>query len=223
LAQGQPLPGEKYLHFKNKLYQVITVAQHSETMERYVVYQALYGDFKTYIRPYDMFISEVDHEKYPDVTQTYRFQYVECLGSNTDDTHKKDELSKCAQKEEISKNQAHEHVTVESTQTEETNPSHDSELQKQEIESETESNPTIEKESESETINPWLDRFLDAEDMEEKYKIVCDMHADVTDRLIDDIAVVLDVVIPEGSISDRYAQLKYCIRTRQKYETTRFR
>jgi hypothetical protein len=175
LAQGKPLPGEKYLHFKNKLYQVITVAQHSETMERYVVYQALYGDFKTYIRPYDMFISEVDHEKYPDVTQTYRFQYVECLGSNTDDTHKK------------------------------------------------ESNPTIEKESESETINPWLDRFLDAEDMEEKYKIVCDMHADVTDRLIDDIAVVLDVVIPEGSLSDRYAQLKYCISTRQKYETTRFR
>lgn len=65
-----------YRHFKNKFYFIEDVAFHSETKESYVVYRQLYGEHKLWIRPLEMFLSEVDHEKYPDVKQKYRFELV---------------------------------------------------------------------------------------------------------------------------------------------------
>lgn len=62
-----------YRHFKGNVYYVLMEAIDSETQEEVVVYQALYGDYKTYVRPKEMFLSMVDTKKYPDVEDIYRF------------------------------------------------------------------------------------------------------------------------------------------------------
>lgn len=84
-------PGDVVQHFKRELledtdntlyiYRILEIAEHTETKEKLVIYQALYDDptkdiyfFKTFARPYDMFMSEVDHEKYPNIKQRYRFE-----------------------------------------------------------------------------------------------------------------------------------------------------
>ena len=66
-----------YRHFKGNLYTIEDVGYYSETKEKVVVYRALYGDHRLWCRPYTMFFSEVDHAKYPDVKQKYRFELVE--------------------------------------------------------------------------------------------------------------------------------------------------
>ena len=66
-----------YRHFKGKLYQVVDVAFDSETLEEMVVYRRMYDDHSLWVRKKAMFLSEVDHEKYPNVEQKYRFELVE--------------------------------------------------------------------------------------------------------------------------------------------------
>lgn len=81
-------PGDIVQHFKREtlnsedfnanryLYQIVGVAVHSEDRSPMMVYRALYDEFGLYVRPFEMFMSEVDREKYPQIKQKYRFEKV---------------------------------------------------------------------------------------------------------------------------------------------------
>lgn len=75
--------GKVYRHFKGNYYHIKEIAIHSETLEEYVVYQALYGEYKTYIRPKEMFLEEADINREDNIfKQKYRFQLVDLKSGN---------------------------------------------------------------------------------------------------------------------------------------------
>lgn len=188
-----PVQGEIYKHFKDKLYQIIGFATHSETGEKLVIYQALYGEFGMCARPYDMFMSEVDHVKYPDVKQKYRFEKVGVAGAMDFD------ITEVTSKKESEKYVEPSNFTPESEQ-------------KANDLNETEEKP-----------NPDLLAFLDAETFDEKYKLLVAMRPRITDRLINDFAVSLDITVEEGDLENRFRSLLYCVKKRGEFEVTRLR
>lgn len=185
----EPKSGEVYRHFKNRLYQIIAVAVHSETAEKLVIYQAMYGDFQVYARPLEMFMSEVDRRKYPQVQQRYRFEQVDRSILSGEG-----EAFDAAPREGFSRDK-----------------------------SSREKSSWEEPSKELGSVDAKLMAFLDTDDWEMKYNIVVSMRDDITDHMINNLAVSIDVVIPEGDLSDRYEQLKSCIRTKQRYERERMR
>lgn len=195
-----PKSGELYRHFKNKLYQVVGVAAHSETGEQLVIYQALYGDFKLYARPLEMFTSEVDHEKYPDVDQKYRFEKVE-----------RDEPQPEGVK---SASQNVSNFVEENAQVQ---------PQAYANEDRNEKTEPVRRNWAGKTAEEKLTEFFDTEDLEMRYNILVSLKGELNDLMINNMAVVLDVVIPDGDADTRYEELKRCIRTKQKYENSRLR
>ena len=200
MERSRPMPQEIYRHFKNELYQVIAIAKHSESGEELVIYQALYGQFGIFARPLDMFLSEVDHIKYPHADQKYRFEKV-VFGKRGAQIELKKEESLPQQELEVEETTVQEEVPVS-----------DLIFNKKKNEAEM-----------GETPNPDLIRFLDAETLEEKRRILVDIRTRLTDRLIDDLADSLDVIVEEGSIDERYKDLLFCVDTMKRFEVERLR
>lgn len=190
--------GQIFRHFKGKLYQIVTVATHSETDEKLVIYQQLYGQYRVYARPYDMFVSEVDHEKYPDVLQKYRFEPVNMSTENRQELSGQDKLDG---KDGLNTGEL----------------PHKDELPTMNLHT-----PVAEADG-NEGVNPLLLHFLDAETYEEKRRILLSIKGEITDRLIDDIAVSMDVTVDKGELDERFASLLACVDTMAKFEVDRLR
>lgn len=210
-----PKPGEIYKHFKGELYQILTVAMHTETNELMVVYQALYGDFKTYVRPLEMFLSEVDHVKYPEVKQKYRF---ELKVSN-------EELVKGYSKDISS----YSVKTESSLFSENEAPARDKNQVHKDVSEKGYANNALAEDDLSHTtsvemeVSSLLLRFLDAESYTKKLEILTTNKAHITDRIINDMAVALDCTVDEGPIDKRLQELISCLEAKRRFEDRRFR
>ena len=201
-----PKPQELYRHFKGNLYQIICLAKHSETREMMVVYQAMYDTFKIYVRPLAMFMEEVDHVKYPQVQQKYRFELLQDM-KNDNEYADMAEGRKAETGRKTAEVQGKTELVKEKNRVQETK-----------IVQETGGDIAEQIE-----IDPLVMEFLDADSYEQKLNILAALHNRITDEMINTMAIATDIEIKDGNVEERYEELKNCLLTFEKYECNRLR
>ena len=201
-----PRPQEIYRHFKGNIYQVITLARHSEDGMQMVVYQQLYAPYEVYVRPLEMFMSRVDTSKYPNERQIYRFEKM--------DINKLD----------IKSGESTERIYGTQTET----------FAKGVNAGQTEREMTAGRKAagvearstggeEAFELDAGLVEFLDANSYEKKLQILSSLHPRITDAMIDTMAVSLDTEVKAGDIETRYNEIKNCLLTMERFECNRLR
>lgn len=201
-----PVPQEIYRHFKGNNYQIVTVAQHSETGEKLVIYQALYGDFKIYARPLSMFMDRVDRSKYPEAVQEYRFEPVNTVTGNADRIAKVENAGEDGR---------------ESDNRESDNRESDSGSRNGITAGEMPEEEAAEEEAVD--IDPVVLEFLDAGSYEERLNILAGIHHRITDDMINVMAIATDIEVKPGDVETRYMELRNCLLKLEKFECNRLR
>lgn len=212
-----PKPHEIYKHFKGNLYQVVTIAEHSETGEQLVIYQALYGDFKTYARPLAMFIGEVDRQRYPEVTQRFRFEL-----QGTDADRQIRETEAAGVEHPVSTQTT---VTASQPAAAQATPivAQNIAAQATATAAQTTIAPVSPAEDEEPALDPLVLEFLDADSYEEKLNILAGLHHRITNEMITTMAISCDIEVNDGEPEERYEELKNCLLTMEKFECNRLR
>lgn len=190
-----PSPQEIYRHFKGNLYQIVTVAEHSETGEQLVVYQALYGDFRIYARPLAMFMEKTNREKYPEADQQYRFERIIPHGADM-------ETGSGQGKEETKTPEEAENIKNRIKEPE---------------------NAGNQPEGGEAGLDPLVIEFLDASSCEERLNILSALHHRMTGEMINIMSIALDIELKPGDIEEQYAEFRNCLALMERFESNRLR
>lgn len=208
-----PRPQEMYRHFKGNLYQIRSLAKHSETGELMVVYQAMYDAFEIYVRPLALFMDEVDRAKYPEARQRYRFELLEDVSSDGDEEAFRAPRVAVDQEKALPRSDS-------------VWPAAEDEAQKAQERKESQEPRKAQDTAEADeqlNIDPLVLEFLDAGFYERRLMILDSLHSRITDDMINTMAVSVDLEIKDGALEDRYTELRNCLRTFEKYECNRLR
>lgn len=216
-----PKVHEIYKHFKGNLYQITAIAEHTETGEILVVYQAMYGEFKTYARPLAMFIGRVDREKYPEVPQEFRFELQGPEAERQRAALGAPAVSEKREADPSGREAGHEpgaeHGQSFGTPEQPPVPA---------VKAEADDKPVTSMQCASEEelrLDPGVIAFLDADSYEEKLNILAGLHHRITDDMLTTMAISCDIEVGDGDIENRFSQLRGCLLTLQKYECKRLR
>lgn len=241
-----PKPGEFYRHFKNKMYQIVAVASHSETGEKLVVYQALYGDYGIYARPLDNFLSPVDREKYPQAKQEFRFEKTE-PGCENETALNRSAQEKTPEQNER-KAEPDRSAQEKAPEQNERKPEPDQKERKSEPEQGTREKMLAQSrrncglagrgvvsaerdggwgfspiEPVPDQPNPLLIEFLDAESTEEQLAVLRRMEGCVGKRELDSVCVYLDISTRYGSLEEQIEGIRRYLKLQMHYDASRLR
>ncbi len=220
-----PRPGERYRHFKDKLYQIVAVATHSETGEKMVIYQALYGEFGVWARPLSMFLEPVDREKYPEAAQKLRFERVAAAGdeeqeeARTEDKEREEARTEGKEREEArAEGKEREEARAADKECEEAPARGDNGIPAGE-----QACGHDDQGSDESSLHPLLFRFLDAGSPGERVNLLRLMKGRVGQAEVDSLCTCLDARRPDGSIEEQIDDLIGRLQMQQKYQTSRLR
>lgn len=200
-----PKPGEFYRDIENRLYQIITMAKHTETGEELVVYQALYGVYPIAAAPLLLFNRRVDETAHPRAEQEYWFEPVKFLAGKR--AGNKDFLPEKEPEEYFDE----EGDTFEDVTFEELS------------EDESPQSSVTESERNGSTAIEWLEKFLDAESYEKQLEVLAQMRGKVGKRELDSICLVLGIPAFLGDEDSQILNIKKHLETRMRYDNRRLR
>lgn len=232
-----PAPQEIYRHFKGKYYQIVTMAEDTETGAKLVIYQALYGDFRIWARELSDFTAQLDPARYPGADQKHRFERVERPGELPADSldKKPDEQPGNPRGRQPRDAEIDLQGNLSGSQPLDADNSYAETFRttphradakvagssgKEAGDSEKESGAADEGDF---ALDPLVEQFLDADSNEERLNILSAIRPRVTNDMIDVCAMAVGVEIDGGDPLERWQELRDCLLTIGHYEQSRSR
>lgn len=207
----KPKVNEIYRHFKGNMYQIVCIAEDSETGKEQVVYRALYAPYKIYVRELSMFMSRVDKKKYPDVTQVDRFELMifdDVTQEYVDESYEEAYEEGDDEYFEESYEEAYEEANAESYDE-----------NKDEIYDDEDVCTPSYTPADKSGISPVLLRFLETEGVNAQIECITEIREQLTPEILTSIEFSIGMEeAQKGDIYERYRGVKNYLQLKQKYE-----
>lgn len=215
-----------YRHFKGSLYQIVAIAIHTETTDKLVIYRSLTNPERVFARPLEMFLSEVNHKKYPDIKAKYRFTLLDEIENETADapvvTPAKEPVTEPAVKPAA---EPIKEAIVKPAAEPIKEPAAESVAESVQPQQNPEDSDDTKKYRDDGTLvlDPTVERLLDSKEFTDKIEAFELLRGKCTEDMLSTIAMALDIQLSGDTLEEKYADILRCLKMHQKYETNRLR